>query len=765
MRNKIILFAALVVPLLFAYKAFFLPGQLVWGDAPYFSSTQLKSLVDLPPAWTNRGHNFGGPLDFYWLYPVILLYGLIHKSFGLENAALIRIVFYFPAIILAVIGSWRYAKKSGLSIIGQLFASLIYSLNTYIILLIDGGQVGVALAYGLFPFGEHLLGLILLSIADFRLGLIYLLFQLLTNIKSWRKVLKRGLILAGLHAYWWYPMLKLGVTGLSASVSGLQLTSLLNSLLLYQPHWPLNEFGKTTQPVFYFALVPVLILVSKKWRSILIFLIFAFLVKGESEPVGFIYSFFLNHIPLATAFRDSTKFFVPLLLLAGVLIGSTVQRLGKPIIIFVYIYLVFLIHPAILGQMRGVLAGRTDSEIKIGSDLFRTLWFDEKHPLAFESTNRPALDANRLVENRIFASYNVGTDKYNFMSQDKFRSYRWFELLGIGSMAFPGNTRVSGKSKQDFEAWKTSLNPMPRIFGVSTLTAVVGADDISTPSANPAIYLEDGKFDPRDLLETTPESLNILFNHKEKIDLQMSFLQKYFVSPSKAAQSQWALGKIEDYLEWKYQLLLHGLNFKDFIYNKDIVYSTHKGEQIKFDFKIPAGNYYLALRRLKQGRLEWEISKQNTQFTFINETGLDVINVIALIPEDDWIRAQRDTETLMTNHTQITKLTQLQTHEVNYQALNSNTYKIEPNDKTGWIIFTDSYHPKWQILKNTEKRPALPVYSAINSFYLGNWNSSPTKLFFEGQVDIRTGVHYSIVTLLTLILVYLYRYDKKMPGL
>ena len=731
MRTKIILFLALVIPLVLAYKAFFLPGELVWGDAPYFSNDTLKTLVNLLPAWTERGHNFGGPMDFYWAWPIILLFGLGHKFFGLENAALIRIVFYFPSIILAVTGSWWYAKKKGLTLLGQFFVSLVYSLNTYILLLIDGGQVGVALAYGLFPFGEYFLGLVLLSIADFRLALIYLLFQLLTNLKSWQKVLKRGLILVGIHAYWWYPMLKLSAGSLSTSVSGLQLTSLLNSLLLYQPHWPLNEFGKTTQPAFYFALIPILILASKKWRQILLFLIFAFLVKGESAPLGGFYSYLVNSNSLFVAFRDSTKFFVPLMLLGGTLIASTIQKYKK-LSIVIYCYLILLVYPAMLGQMRGVLAGRPDSEIKPSVTSGRVLWFDQKPPLGYESKDLAALDAKRLVENRIFASYNVGTDVYNFLTQDKNKSYQWLKLLDT------------------------------KMFGVSNITLVVGADDISTPSANPAVYLEDGKFDPRELLEIAPESLNLLFNHKEKIDLQMAFLQKYFVTPSKSA---WAIGKPEDYLNWKYQLLMRGLDFKDFTYDKGIAYSTQKGEQIKFDLKVPAGNYYLAVRRLKLGRLEWTVSKQDSQFVFTNEADLDVINVAAIIPEEDWVKAGRDAESLIANHVTVTKLPLLQTNKIDFKSINPNTYEVEPNEKINWIIFTDSYHPKWQIVRNAEKHQSLPMYSAVNGFYLGKWNTVPTKIFFEGQSDVRWGVYYSVITLLLLIIWYLYWYDKKMSGL
>lgn len=711
MRTKIILFLALIIPLVLAYKAFFLPGQLVWGDAPYFPKEVLKTLVDLIPAWTNRGHNFGGPLDFYWAYPILFLWGVFNKVLSWDNAILIRVFFYFPSIILAVVGSWWYAKKQGLNQLGQFFASFVYSLNTYILLLVDGGQVGVALAYGLFPFGEYLLGLILLSVADFRIALIYLLLQFLLKPKTWIEVLKRLLILVGLHAYWWYPMLKLGATSLSTSISNLQLTSLLNPLLLYQPHWPLNDYGKTAQPLFYFALIPILILSSKKWRQILIFLIFAFLAKGESAPFGAIYSYILNHISVAAAFRDSTKFFIPLVLLAAVLIGTTVQKY-KVFAVMVYFYLLLLVYPALTGQLQGVLAGRQDGEIRPSQTTGRVLWFDQKPPLGYESKDLPALDAKRLVENRIFASYNVGTDVYNFFSQDKTKSYQWLKLLNA------------------------------KTFGSEILAMVVGSDDIGDPLASPAIYVEDGKTDLENLLEIDGSDMYLVFNHKSKLDLQMAFLQKYFISPS---DSQWAVGKPQDYLGWKYELLIRGLDFKDFFYDRNIYYSTQKGEKLKFNFKIPKGNYYFAVRRLKGNRLEWEIEKQ-AKFEIVNKSELDVVNVAAIVPEEDWVAAGRKAETLVSKHKTLDNLS-------------------KSSLGTRWLVLTDSFHPRWQLLRRTEKRPSLPVYSAANVFYLGKWDLAETKVIFSGQDEVRWGALYSVLTVLSLIIYYLYRYDQKVSNL
>ena len=77
-----------------------------------------------------------------------------------------------------------------------------------------------------------------------------------------------------------------------------------------------------------------------------LFLVFAFLAKGDAQPFGAYYSWVVANIPFGFSLRDATKFFAPLLLFAGILIGSTTQYFDKrykyfSILIYIFILLLF----------------------------------------------------------------------------------------------------------------------------------------------------------------------------------------------------------------------------------------------------------------------------------------------------------------------------------------------------------------------------------------------------------------------------------------
>src|SRR3989344_1213942 len=155
--NNLLFILGLLVPALLAFRAFFLPGPLVFGDAPYFYPEGLKELVSNFYIWTNRGENFGGINKISWIYPLMYIYGFLYTSLGLNHDLIIRLIFYFPATILAFITPVFFGMFLGFPKIVLFFTSLVYGLNTYFLLLLDGGQVGVALAYGLFPLTFTLL--------------------------------------------------------------------------------------------------------------------------------------------------------------------------------------------------------------------------------------------------------------------------------------------------------------------------------------------------------------------------------------------------------------------------------------------------------------------------------------------------------------------------------------------------------------------------------------------------------------------------------
>jgi len=794
MRKLAISISLILLPVLLIFKNLFVPGPLAAGDAPHFFFEELKDLSFEPTAWTARGHNLGGINQPLWLHPVMILYRYLGQLLG--NDLTIRILFYLPAIILAGLGPFlltRYLKFSGKI---QFFSSLFYLLNTYFLLLIDGGQVGVALAYGFFPvtllfliknkFWPALTITFLLTVADPRIAVICFLTALLWNLNS--KNLKFYILLVvtlvGLTAYWWFPLAKIR-QAVSLGMPDLTLVRLRHAITIFSPHWPGNIFGKVANPPWYFYGVSVLILGNLVWtkkrKLVILFLVFAFLAT----------------IPLGSAFRDSTKFFVPLVLLGGILIGQTVEKFKKSwATALVYVYLIFLVHPALLGNLNFVLSGNKYSgdfqkiyeNSKTDNSFFRTAWFPSVHPLTFETESTPALDAKDLVNLRPLAAVNAGSsDNFNYIHRDNFLD--WYDLLGIKYLVFSGDPRNPYPNEEERQSWDDLLaltattsglvrqdwitdisvyeNPdtLPRIFSTDQLNVVIGPELATNYQLLTTVYVEDGKWDPHTLEGTASESASLVFNGKNETDLAMSFLQDYFVGPADAGKNQWAVYGPEEYLTYKYQLLIRDYVFNDFDYNRGIAFSTQEGEKITFEFKVPeTGNYVVAARRAgPDGDFGWETSqktlKKGRHKEVIASNGkLSIFNVIALIPKTEFDKAIALAKTFNLHFGSVSddETRDFVWEQVEVEKTSPTRYLVNFPENARWIVFTDSYHPGWAMTKDRLEYPSLPAYSMVNVFYRRpGWVTA--EMVFAGQDQVRWGIWVSTVSILTLAIIWLWK--------
>ena len=312
----------ILLPVLLIFRHVFFDTLLTWGDAPFFYPEGLKELFYEPLTWVTRNISFGGVNSVLWISPIMFLMGVLNKVLILGSDATVKILFYFPSIIFCIVGPYFLCRYLKVSKTVSFFSTLTYPLSTYYLLLVDGGQIGVVLAYGLFPliilFGKRmfdkttvltfflfLLSSFILTVADPRIVFIaYLTLFIWQLFEDWKKLLFliiSGILLISLNFYWIFTLIKIKTEALGLGVSDLQLSSLLNSLLLYAPHWPNNIFGKVVQPPFYFCLIPFLVfgsLLFKREKRILtfafLFLIFSFLAKGTTFPFGGFYNFLVN---------------------------------------------------------------------------------------------------------------------------------------------------------------------------------------------------------------------------------------------------------------------------------------------------------------------------------------------------------------------------------------------------------------------------------------------------------------------------------------
>lgn len=845
MNRKLLFSLGLLVPFVFVFRAFFMPGSLVFGDAPYFYPDGLREWAKEPYSWISFGNNFGGVNVFLWIYPLMFIYGILNLTLGFNNDIVIRILFYFPATILAILGPIFFARFLGFGKKVQFFASLIYVFNTYFLLLLDGGQVGVALAYGIFPFTllylrrfmdfknlnnflvASLISFILI-IADPRIALIcyatifiwifveMVICRKIVVLKNIQVVILLLLFLVVLSAYWVIPTVLFN-KDLNLEASSFNAFSFLNPLFLFQPHWPFNEFGKISIPPFYFLAVPILIfggLIFRRDKKILtfvlIFITLAFFVKGDTPPLGQLYSFLVTNIPLGVAFRDSSKFFTPLLLFAGLLIGLLAERVKVVFSIFVYIYVLLLIYPAIIGQLNGVLKIREvpkdfniiAHQLSNESEPFRSIWFPQRPPFAFHTEQKQALDAKNLIWERPFASLNVGTfDHFNFLHNRN--SIELFKLLGIKYLFFPGDFRKDQLSEGETNDWSNLLSLVnnttgiseeklgvdfpifsipdikPRVFGVNKLLAVIGSDDIYnklSPNNYAFIFLEDGKMDPKRLSKTASSSVVLVFNGKEKIDLTMSFLQRYFLNINENKFSQWAVRQPEQYLQWKYELLNRGIETHEFDYGQGIAFSDQKEEVLSFELEAPKdGEYVLAVRAIsfpsdtfqvnfKGEEFKLESSKKNVfewftkqvampkgkyKIMFKNLNGISVLNTAALVPKEDFLESESLASEFLFKFNEKSESIW---RPLDYKYVSPVYIKVNsiPSD-INWIVFSDNYNNKWN---------SYPFYSMINGFYIEP-GLKEVEIKFNGQEYVKIGWTITITSLIILAGLFLYSLKKK----
>lgn len=486
MKKTNTLFLALLLIVYFlTFRVLFLKVNPVFGDAPNFSSNLINTYLSEPQVWRGRIENFGGiSVGDMALSNIMFFYAALHKIFDFDSQILLKIVFYFPATIFSLVSAYLLAGIFIKNKISKLIVSFFYVFNTYFLLLIDGGQVGVALGYSLAPlvlknlFGvfkrftvvNFLYTLILffvLSNIEVRFAAIifiaFLAFILTESFTNNKFHLKKLLFLIPLipicillNFSWIYPLIGNGGQ-LTRVYSDFNFTNFNNAIFLFQPHWFLNQFGHTFPIPVHFIFLPILIFSSivinpnkMTYNLLSVFLIFSFFVKGSSEPFGFVYQWLIDNVPYLNIFRDSSKFYIVTILFGAVLIGrnlETVRRLKPKLFIYtallVFTYLTLLIYPAVSGKMTGVLGVNryVTSEYDYINELInknqtsRYLFFKSRPPFVRETYPSDILNADSLYKIRPFATLIEGTyDKFYFLWNPFFP--KLLDLAGIEYIFF-----------------------------------------------------------------------------------------------------------------------------------------------------------------------------------------------------------------------------------------------------------------------------------------------------------------------------------------
>lgn len=498
MEKKILIFI-LVLILVGVYWQWWLPGPKVANDFPLVSSSALKSFMNFPQSWNEFASEGLGEYTVFtlWSWPFMFLSSIL-ANLGLSFILIERFLIMIPFLFLGIWGMWKLGEDLKLSNFSKFFSTLFYLTNSYILLVLDGGQLSIGLAYVFFPISFLIiknsinkgfkykilaaLSVWLLGCFDFRfiyililLSLIYFLYGIFLNKDSWKRWivnwlslgLTTGFIVVGLNAYWLIP---LSLTPLAdETISSLTQTNfvsqinLAHPIFMLAPNWFKNVFGQVSPLRFEFIILPLLAFAAPVLRPkdrkvgfwLLIALFSIFLAKGFSEPLGVVYQWLFKNAPGFSLFRDSTKFFFPLALSYALLIGITLdeilrrfkdfKRVKVVILSFLVFCLLIIVRPIWTFQMTGTFSiqpKQKDYQILYhfleGDKKFsKMLWLPSIPPLGPVSLEHPSLEASRLVQKRPFGQGVVGSyETFNFMREASYMG-QIFDVAGIGYIVYP----------------------------------------------------------------------------------------------------------------------------------------------------------------------------------------------------------------------------------------------------------------------------------------------------------------------------------------
>lgn len=361
--------ALFLVTVFVVYREWFSFNLITSGDFwPFFKSMYNSRSLPLS-AWDfNHMYGLGGFTGpFLWIHanlstPITLFGRLLNLPWPIVE----RFGNIYPFLILSFLSPFLLANHLFKSRHLALFSSSIYALNTYIFMIVGGGQfAGVGMGYAFIPLvvlmflktisekelktNALLLGLVfgIQLVYDIRFGFMTTVIILLAALFHIRKIMNvrmlvafgfAGVIALLLNAFWILPSILVHQNPFEVLGSEYRSTEAVkffsfakfeNTIALLHPNWPHNIFGKVGFMKEEFLLIPVLAFsslfyITKEKKNICAFLLIGlvgiFLAKGANEPFGFVYTFFFEYIPGFQLFRDPTKWYSLIALSFSILI-------------------------------------------------------------------------------------------------------------------------------------------------------------------------------------------------------------------------------------------------------------------------------------------------------------------------------------------------------------------------------------------------------------------------------------------------------------
>lgn len=388
--NTLLLFL-FVILICWIFSFIFRPVIISGGDYIHFWPQNMYFWEKFPfSIWDNQLDLGSSSLAVGWGSPYRFLMGFFGSAVAFPIPLIERIFYWIPFLLFCSIGPYFLIRYIFPHIKFPAISSLLFLFNSYILMIIGGGQIaGIGLAYAFSPISfilflrlveekKHYTRNVILAGFSFSILLMFdirifyilflgcifyfLLYSLFLKQFETVKFAKNfitdlifpSIIIFCFHSFWIIPLLFNHQNPLQQfgsaytteeAVKFFSFAKFENTFGLMHPNWPENVFGKVgfMRPEFF--CLPILAYCSllfikiqqrtkdynKDAFHVLYFaflgLLGAFLAKGASDPFGQIYLWMFSHVPGFILFRDSTKWYLLIALSYSMLIPYTIEKI------------------------------------------------------------------------------------------------------------------------------------------------------------------------------------------------------------------------------------------------------------------------------------------------------------------------------------------------------------------------------------------------------------------------------------------------------
>lgn len=729
-KQNVLIWPLLAVVFLIVFKSFFFSSYANLGnDSNFVSSSLLKKISLMPQTWESElggvdlGHN---QVVNMWMQPLwIFISGL--ARLGATYPLLVKGLMT-TQILIGSLGIYLLFKKINMASWTIPIGVIFYLLNTYYLVNVDGGLIFLSFAYACFPASIYLIinliennsiknwliasfWIVTMSFFDIRTVLFVFMSAVvwIILVKKYRILLSTlsiGLFLVVVHLFWILPALKTGISlpvsyGGSGSIEQFNLFSSGHLLLLSQPHWYSNIFGDIQIPRWYFAGIPLLIVlalgfakVTQKYKLFVgLTIIGLFLMKG-----GQLYLWLYKYLPGFVFFRDPSKFsplltlgYAGLICMALDILGKRLPKFKNLLLLSAGVYFFAMVSPVYTNRTTGAFV-RSPSEVDYEKfsqtikqkDFSRVLWLPTKPPQAVVDLSPVWTEAGWLLAKRPFLSAIEGTyELYNYVRATESASL--FDVTGIKYLLYPQpdqRKRVFKPDEKEYyqwqynwfksQKWLKDISPFAGLgaFEVATVSGkfyqpknwlwVVGPDDTYSQLAKlPNFRLANigvthlNNFPP-DLIKPWGY---LFFNKVGFLDLVLSQVERKnlislysFVSATADGRKQWWGRGSGDFIFIKNYLKDHyEVNNND--YDLGIGYAIAEGQKtLKINSDFPPGHWFARILQSKAGgKLEFIIDGKSISETTISDDEVFVWKDLGVYPSVSGIEIKSSGNVNMVN--------------------------------------------------------------------------------------------------------------------